>query len=402
MRNLRVVIALFAGCLMAAGVFVACQGYQFEQVTPKAIGTIKQPTPITGVPQPAKIMLVLDKSGSMKQKADSEDWGCCESVTAGNQCNGYSASAGDCKWNILKHLLVDTGGFLDQTAGNARYGVASFANKDVSKDACNAGKVLVDIASGNNVAEVKTEIQDIVPLGGTPTAQILQDVGNDSNFITNTDSEKYTARYVILITDGMPNCNNSLDGATCWCTGGDCVTTPLNCLDDARTIDAIKTLYGKGVTTIVIGFGNVTSNPKAVEVLNAAATAGAGKPTTFASATSQTELQVVLDKIVAQLQPCVFALAQKPDKESLLEVSLSDTDPGADGAFDGKCSSVIAGDCTLVKGTDWDFTDTSLGAVSIKNTPSDKTDPKHSWCEMLQKASPNRYTLNFVSVAEMK
>ena len=67
MRNL--IAFSLAIAVVAGAVLFGCQGYQFEEVTPKAIGTTRQPEPIVGIQKPAKIMLVLDKSGSMKTTA---------------------------------------------------------------------------------------------------------------------------------------------------------------------------------------------------------------------------------------------------------------------------------------------------------------------------------------------
>ena len=43
-------------------------------------------------------------------------------------------------------------------------------------------------------------------------------------------------KFILLATDGAPNCNDALDGSSCACTNplGGCILNPGNCLDDAR------------------------------------------------------------------------------------------------------------------------------------------------------------------------
>jgi len=390
MRSLRTLFVFSAASLIVGA--VACQSYEFDQVTPKAIGTVKQPTPIAGVQKAPKIMLVIDKSGSMKTTPDSDtNWGCCQS--AAPNCIGYSPT-GSCKWNSLRDLLVtSTTGFLDSTKDGARIGLAMFPNKGASvggMEACAEGAVEVEVGSGagDTVSAIKTGLEAIAPNGGTPTAALLQTLAKDLNSPFMKD-ETATKRYVVLITDGLPNCNPSIGACTaCSNTSGD--TNPAtwcgdkkNCVDDIRVVDAVKYLKSKGVETFVIGFGSGINNPAARSVLDRAAEAGgkaqSGQDTKFYQASNQADLEKVLNYIKTVIQKCTFDLSEAPSSEKTLEVSVSD---------------VAGGDpVTLVKGTDWDFVpDTALKAVQIKEP----------WCGKLQAAEANKYTLIFVSVKELK
>jgi hypothetical protein len=414
MRIYRTPIGV-VGLAVCGVILAACQSYHFPQVTPEAISTINQPTPIQGVLKPAKIMLVLDKSGSMATNPDNDDWGCClggidGTPMAGNaQCN-YDVGGG-CKWNSLKTLLLDDlgngkGGFLDQAKKDARFGLAIFPDlgAGTTGDSCSDGKILVDVGASDNVAAIKAQLTSatVFPKGGTPTAHMLQSIVSDSNFV---NAEENTPRYVILITDGEPNCNSQLNGASCVCTTGDC-SNPQNCLDATATVDQIKALYATqpdankaGIKTFVIGFGADTAGTTgAVDVLNDAAVAGhtdqqldpsATPPVTtrYYQATNQTELEAILGQILGRITPCTFGLDQKPDSESMLEVTL--TDSSKTTPFDGNCQNICGTDCCLESPGDWTFTDTT---VTING----------AWCTALQNAEPNRYTLNFLSVHVMQ
>jgi hypothetical protein len=266
-------------------------------------------TPDTGtLPMPPKVMLVLDKSGSMKTHPEDDLWGCC---TTGNgtssqtsPCTGYDAT-GNCKWTAEIHVLTDTGGFLDGAKTTLRFGLAVFPDA-TTIDSCVAGKVLVETppAPGEpNRDDIKAALTEsaLLPGGGTPTADMLLTLAVDSGFMS-----KEARRYVILVTDGVPNCNANLNGATCTCTTSSCTDSRM-CLDDQRTIDAVKALKAADVITFIIGFGAATaSDPNAISVLNQAAEAG-GAPQTGATkyyqAGSQTELRDALDLIQKQLLP---------------------------------------------------------------------------------------------------
>src|SRR5262249_49769806 len=75
--------------------------------------------------------------------------------------------------------------------------------------------------------------------------------------------------YVLLLTDGLPNCNpanpnSCINAAACQCTltGGNCVGQfcALGCLDQDGSVAAIQQLRAYGIFTIVIGFGSETTS----------------------------------------------------------------------------------------------------------------------------------------------
>ncbi|HEY3445123.1 MAG TPA: hypothetical protein VGK67_02120 [Myxococcales bacterium] len=248
-----------------------------------------------------KVMLVLDKSGSMKTLASSDtQWGCANDGAG----NGYNPN-GDCKWNTLKSLLSGANGFLDQTAGSVRHGMVIFSDPN-SGDSCSPGVVEVAVAStaGANVAQIKQKLATYVPVGGTPSSATLRDLVNEPSLL----SAEPTNNYVLLVTDGLPNCNSSLSTCTACTNAGDpskMCGDVRNCLDDVALVSAVKALKAKGIDTFVVGFGSAFDNVDARRVLDAAAEAGgqalAGQATKFYAATNAAELQSVLDQIKGKL-----------------------------------------------------------------------------------------------------
>ncbi len=111
-----------------------------------------------------------------------------------------------------------------------------------------ASGVLVPVGP-DNALRIQTELASLVTCGGTPTAMTLQAAQIYMATLTTGHPQ-----YVLLATDGAPNCNGAaLDGRTCRCTGINCALNPDNCLDDARTYAMIDGLRGAGITTFVLG-----------------------------------------------------------------------------------------------------------------------------------------------------
>src|SRR6185437_11805536 len=106
--------------------------------------------------------------------------------------------------------------------------------------------------------------------------------------------------YVVLITDGAPNCDASFaattsncEDGTGYCTSpGACVSSagtnetaaPLGCLDENATVAMVQSLAQSDIRTFVIGIGADFANASSptVDTLNQCALAG-GVPRTDAS-----------------------------------------------------------------------------------------------------------------------
>jgi hypothetical protein len=173
---------------------------------------------------------------------------------------------------------------------------------------CGAGKVDVAPAYGTSTA-ILTELAgdpDEVVGSWTPTATSLQAAGA-ALAASGLDGRFY----VILITDGAPNCNAGLAGATCECVGADpdsCASQPKLCMDDDRTVAAITDLAGVGISTFVIGYDTSVWAP----VLDRMAAAGGTSYTTHVEVTDQASLVTALGEIAGGLLSCTYELADAP------------------------------------------------------------------------------------------
>lgn len=106
-----------------------------------------------------------------------------------------------------------------------------------------------------NARNVLASLGRTTPTGGTPTFEALR--AAQSWYRTNPPSGRVRGRYLVLATDGGPNCNAALNGATCSCTnvntGCNLPRGNLACLDDDRTVGLLGELSRAGVATFVIG-----------------------------------------------------------------------------------------------------------------------------------------------------
>jgi len=196
---------------------------------------------------PVNVLLLLDKSGSMDSMPD-----------------GASTTT---LWDAVNTALEDA---LEQASPAVSFGLQLFPGQSVIKDCdgadcCGIGTTGVDVEVGPG-DEPRVAILDRLsrtqPGGGTPTADAL--AAAYQYYTTGAGAELDGGKFVLLATDGGPNCN---EGASCEaeaCTlniDGNCNVDPLNCcastptgcLDDDRVLGQIEQLYSIGVDTFVVG-----------------------------------------------------------------------------------------------------------------------------------------------------
>lgn len=130
-----------------------------------------------------------------------------------------------------------------------------------------------------NTGALLSAVRATNPIGGTPTWKALTVASN--YYRNNPQSNHVRGRYLVLATDGGPNCNSTLSARTCMCTnprgcGG--TLGGFSCLDDERTLSLLRTLNDQGISTFVIGAPGQDNTTVFLEpTLNAMAVAG-GRP----------------------------------------------------------------------------------------------------------------------------
>jgi hypothetical protein len=237
-------------CLLLAG----CTTSYVDPVYTSPMGLL-----VAAQSQPPSVMYVLDKSGSMNEPIDA---GC---------------TAPSCATRISE-VREWTSSMMSSLGTSARWGLQVFPADSTCTPSA-AGQLLTQIGDAVGAGDIVNQVQQVQPAGGTPTAQSL---AFTKLVMPNDGSEKI----VLLVTDGLPNCNpdNPVTceaGAACQCTLATCpVAMAQNdnnfcvrgCLDEAATTTMIGSMTDTEV--IVVGFGSDWSGA-GIDVLHAMASAGA-------------------------------------------------------------------------------------------------------------------------------
>jgi von Willebrand factor type A domain len=277
------------------------------------------------VRKPAEILLVLDRSASMKDPAD-----------------GTTTPR---KWDLVVPAINQV---ITSTNSVVSWGMKSFPEGEGSE--CIAGSVTnrVDVPiAAMNAVTVTGAVTATTPEGnGTPTGDAVNAAVTYLQTLTDTNP-----KYIMLATDGEPSC--PAPSAT------------------SRTyaVSAVMAAAAKGFHTFVVGVS--TTKTTATQALNDMATAGleprpAANPleTKFYLASTQDALVAAMQAITGQVtMNCVFQLDTIPPAPDYIAVKVNGTNAPRDTTHaDG-----------------WDYTGPDFTAVQVYG----------SWCEQIKGVSAN-------------
>ncbi len=255
----------------------------------------------------ATVILVIDRSGSM----------------------GDPTTDGRVKWDALRDALRMV---LPRFGNDIALGLTLYpAVLDVPDggslgpaQVCAVPTALALDPAPRQLENVLQRLNLSVPSGPTPTAASLSLVREWYAEHPDLTGE----RYVILATDGGPNCNLAADNTTCRCTGGPALCAPtntfarINCLDEGPALEEVRSLHGMGVRTFVIGLNGTQDF---ADVLNRMADAGGrarGGDTRYYPAASATELERELGRVTQALADCTLRLSMPPVDPELVDIRL--------------------------------------------------------------------------------
>ncbi|HEY1097706.1 MAG TPA: hypothetical protein VGF99_02215 [Myxococcota bacterium] len=275
-----------------------CVGVEF--FPPECFPSEEEPEPTCNVvtfnpaaPIPPRIMLVVDRSGSMNEGA---------------------AGFGGSKWNATVDSLVgpadgSSGGVVGQLEQGVEFGLQMYPAGGTFELQCVEGDVADNVTIGNH-ADIRNILRNSIAAGGTPTAAALSVARNALNALGPDGGQ----RAVILATDGGPNCNDSLDGNTCRCvaSSADCAANNNNCLDDTNTVAAAAQLSQAGFPVYVLGLDGALSF---ADVLTR--TAQAGGTGNFFTIGSAQSLASTIEDIAIRVGACRFDVTGAPSADQV-------------------------------------------------------------------------------------
>lgn len=279
----------------------------------------------------------------------------------GNFCEVLNVAAARGIPNIL--ILLDRSSSMST---NDRWGDATEAIKNVTANLeagvafglmlypgnnyCGPGNLEVAPATGT-ADSIANELDDSGPNGMTPTAVSLDAAGTA---LAGVEGDSY----VLLVTDGGPNCNGD-HPKPCTCTAaGQCGWGSGSdfCLDRDRSVERVGALATAGISTYVIGFD--TSEWTAV--LNDMAAAGDTERETYVPVSSGTELEETLAELAGNVVSCTFELETAPSDYRFVSVKLngtaiphtSETGNASGWELEGNQIKLLGASCELLKDTE--------------------------------------------------
>lgn len=375
--------------LAAAVGALGCQTYDFEPVRPLAIAQTTQSRTVTATRLTPNVMILLDKSGSMANP-----------INPGGSCNCMFPGCVEatCPTRIGQ-VRSAMGQFLMGSGGDvARFGLTIYPSGMVCTPA-GSSEQLTQIKPANDdsatlkawSSAINDQIQTQTVVGGTPTGDSLRFVGG----IPELNADDARDDFVLLLTDGLPNCNavnpNSCTApTTCKCTlaGGNCGTMAsdmfckLGCLDLDGSVQAVKDLrsvaqHAGGIKTIVVGFGSDFGSGDGFDTLNAMAIAGGFSRTCPNSLNSECGTGGVCDTNTKLCQTAFYAAANATElATALLQIRdilnaqtvctyVLDAAPTTNDLV----SVIIDGDATVSGPDTWEL---NAGTITMKGALCDK------------------------------
>ena len=245
----------------------------FDAATPGADSCMR--TNVSAVPIPAHMLIALDASGSMFQPAMSID-----------------------RWTPAVGAVNAVTGALQS---NIRFGLMRFPGDE----SCGAGSVAVAPApmAAASIGAALAGDPEMLTGGGTPIASTLQAA---HAVLGGLDGD----RFVLLVTDGAPNCNTAILPEQCQCAGAPsfCASDVRNCLDVQSTVTQTQQLAAAGIRTFVIGF----DTSEWATVLDQIAAAGGTPRTTYIPVSDGAALESALLDVSRSILPCTYELDRPP------------------------------------------------------------------------------------------
>lgn len=269
--------------------------------------------------QPGDVLLVLDTSSSMIEEK--------------------MRATGNTRWADITAALDDV---LPATDPSVNWGLMQFPGQG---GRCTAGAVDVAVTPGSAHAVIERYRANPPPerVNYTPTRTSILAA---ADWLLASPSPN--PKYIVLATDGEPNCRGDSDNTT----------------NDPKAADALASAATGGVPVFVIGIATATV---AVRTLDAMAVAG-GRPRSDSSpkyypADSGAEFVTAMAAISGKVASCVFSMGVAPPVPDNVLVEFSD---GSHAVRD------------VTRNNGWDYLNGAYTAIELFGPPCEKVMAKAS------------------------
>jgi hypothetical protein len=284
------------------------------------------------------ILIVLDRSGSMDN--DVMDRGCVDGgFMAMGMCGARS------KWALITPAINQV---VSETDMNVNWGLKFFPDSTAS--VCNVGaNVAVPIGPGNGTAVTTAIMGSTNPSGGVMTGYNATPTRNALTTATTylaslTDNSK---KYILLATDGLPNCPAMGTGGMSGTMGDDSAGATM-AVGDAKT--AGFPTFVVGIATTGMGMADMTLSRMA----DAGGLARTGVMPSYYPVSNATDLAAAIRTLIGVTATCTFQIGPAPTTDGTTR--LDRINVFGDG-------SPIMRDTTHTNG--YDYTDSSMESIQV-------------------------------------
>jgi hypothetical protein len=250
---------------------------------------------------------------------DSNDQPC-----AGGSTRGGGNCGANSKWSQVT-TAIET---VVNASSSVNWGLFYFGS-GVSD--CGTNTTPAVPVSATSAAQIVASLSANAPGGATPTTVTINNAVTYMKTLTDQNP-----KYLLLATDGEPNCVNGNSGTT----------------DTTGATNAVANAKKAGFPTFVVGIGNVTS---ATTALNAMAQAG-GEPqagaTAYYAVADTAGLETALKQIVGMVASCTISLQNVPSGTWTIAIWATDSS-----------SKTIQIPNSTTDG--WAYTDTSKASIVL-------------------------------------
>jgi len=263
------------------------------------------------------------------------------------------------KWMTVRTAVIE---LMTAIGPRASFGATAFPGQ---AGGCAPGTEVMSLRRGDSpsgaIGPTTKTLADAlwrVPSGGTPTAGTLAALADRLPKVAGKT-------YVILATDGGPNCGQQSCGADacilnieringCTPTGAPCCAdSPSLCLDSDATVAAVAKLKAGGVPTFVIG---VPGSQAYAPLLDRLAITGGTRQPTGSTAyyrvdkADKADLTAALRQVAARIvATCTYELKEAPPDSNRVNVYLDEVAvPKSGWTLSGKTVTLIGDTCARV------------------------------------------------------
>jgi len=243
-------------------------------------------TSVSVTPVPPDILIVQDRSLSMTDNIMDKP---CDAGVGPMAGNGNGHCGATSKWSLVIAALNQV---VQQTETKVNWGLMFLGAEPTQ---CGAATAPVVNVGPSNFSAIQAALNGETFSGalGTPTGPVMN---NAVKYLTGLADPN--PKYLLLATDGEPNCGNG--------------SNSLNMADDTGAQNAVTAAYNAGFPTFVVGIAT-TSDPAATNSLNAMAVSGGeaqtGAATQYYAVSDTATLVSVLNKILGKALSCTIPLS---------------------------------------------------------------------------------------------